>query len=170
MQNSQPSSLVRAMQYARVMTSKALMLGGAVWIAEAILPEAIKPSSMLGGFVGSVEVADIKTKQEAVVEFARQQAEAASIPPAQAQMETDVFRTQQQVLAESMGVQTGAAQIADFACIVGSLIPGNDPDFGDFGKAMKGACGAGDALRKNIVDDLATGGRDGSAIIDRGRP
>jgi hypothetical protein len=119
-------------------------LAGAVSLtalaAEAVLPAAVKPSVLIGCFHGRIEAADADTKARAVTALTRLNAEAAAQPPAVAQMETEAFRVQQQALADSLGVQSG---VANLACVIGTIIPrGGDGDA--IGQGLRGACGVGD--------------------------
>ena len=118
----------------------------------------------------SLDAADAQKKQDALAELARKQAQAQAEPPAVAAMETEAFRVQQQALANSLGVQGGVANMADLACIIGGLIPRDDPDANQFGQALRGACGVGDQVRRNMVDTLKKGGQEGSTLIQRPAP
>jgi hypothetical protein len=140
-------------------------------IAQIILPPHLKPAYLIGDFGGSTERAEIEAKQAAAVEFAMLQAAAAANAQANAQMETEVSRKEQEIIAESLAAQSTGAVIADFSCFLGSLIPRDT--YGDLqtaGQVMRGGCGFGDKLRNNIVQAQAEAARQGSAILQRPTP
>jgi hypothetical protein len=84
---------------------------------------SFKPFVLIGGFHGRIESADASATVDAVAKLTRQNAELAARPPAIAQMETEAFRVQQQAIADSLGVQSGVADMADLACVIGTIIP-----------------------------------------------
>jgi hypothetical protein len=148
-------------------------LAGAVSLVglmgEAVLPAAVKPSVLIGSFHGRIEAADANAKVGAVANLTRQNAEAAAEPPAVAQMETEAFRVQQQAIADSLGVQSGVANMADLACVIGTIIPrGGDGDA--IGQGLRGACGVGDQVCSSMVETLKRGGQSGSTLIQRPLP
>jgi hypothetical protein len=148
-------------------------LAGAVSLialaAEAVLPASVKPSILIGGFHGRIESADADAKARAITELARRNAEAVALPPAMAHMETEAFRVQQQAIADSLGVQSGVANMADLACVIGTIIPrGGDGDA--IGQGLRGACGVGDQVRSSMVETLKRGGQSGSTLIQRPLP
>jgi hypothetical protein len=169
-QTQQPSGLARAIGMVRNFSLQAGALSLAVVAAELVIPSPMKPSEIIGRFHGSLDAADAQKKQDALAELTRKQAQAQAEPPAVAAMETEAFRVQQQALADSLGVQGGVANMADLACIVGGLIPRDDPDADQFGRALRGACGVGDQVRRNMVDTLKKGGQEGSTLMQRPAP
>ena len=114
-----------------------------IFIAEKILPAPFTPSHMIGNFVASVEVAEIKTKQDYASGYAAAMAEAQAQAQARAQIEIEVNRQQQQRLSDSMGTQVVASNVADFGCYAGMLTRA----FGHNQQrrnTLSGACGAGE--------------------------
>jgi hypothetical protein len=167
-QPAQPNALARALGAARMLYGAAPAFIVAAVIAQIILPPHLKPAYLIGDFGGSTERAEIEAKQAAAVEFAMLQAAAAANAQANAQMETEVSRKEQEIIAESLAAQSTGAVIADFSCFLGSLIPRDT--YGDLqtaGQVMRGGCGFGDKLRNNIVQTQAEAARQGSAILQR---
>ena len=93
-----------------------------IFIAEKILPASFTPSHMIGNFVASVEVAEIKSKQDYAAGYAAAMAEAQAQAQARAQIEIEVNRQQQQRLSNSMGMQVAASNVADFGCYAAMLM------------------------------------------------
>jgi hypothetical protein len=140
-------------------------------IAQLILPAHLKPAHLIGDFGGNTEKAEIEAKQAAAVEYARQQAAAAATAQAIAQMETEVFRKQQEVIAESLNAQSTEANGADWLCLIGGFIPRDaSSDWQTVGQVMRSACGVSPAIRSNIVRSQAEAARRGSAILQRPTP
>jgi hypothetical protein len=138
-------------------------------VAEAALPASARPSVLIGAFHGRIEASDADAKVDAIANLTRKNAESAAQPPAVAQMETEAFRVQQQAIAESLGVQSGVANMADLACVIGTLIPrGGDSDA--LVQGLRGACGVGDQVRGSMVETLKRGGQSGSTLIQRPMP
>jgi hypothetical protein len=169
-QPQQPSGLARTISMVRNFSLQAGALSLAVIALELVASSPYKPSEIIGRFHGSIDAADAQKKQDALAELTRKQAQAQAEPPAVAAMETEAFRVQQQALADSLSTQSGVANIADFACIIGGLIPRDDPDTDQYGRALRGACGVGDQVRRNMVDTLKRGGQEGSTLMQRPAP
>ena len=91
-----------------------------IFLAEKIFPAPFTPSHMIGNFVASVEVAEIKSKQDYASGYAAAMAEAQAQAQARAQIEIEVNRQQQQRLSNSMGMQVAASNLADFGCYAGN--------------------------------------------------
>ena len=140
-----------------------------VLVAEAVLPMAYKPSTIIGTFHGRVEAADAAAKIGPVTALTRQNAEAAAQPPAFAGMETEAFRQQQQVLADSLQTQSAIANTADAACVGSKFVSPNDRDWGWLGSLLSMGCGMGDQVRGNMMSTLRRGGQDNSVLIQRPR-
>jgi hypothetical protein len=170
-QAQQPSGLARAIGMVRNLSLQAGALSLIVIAAELVVSSPMKPSEIIGRFHGSIDAADAGKKQDAVAELARKQAQAQAEPPAVAQMETEAFRVQQQALADSLGMQSGIANLADLACMIGAFVP-NDrrSDQNGIGDALRSACGVGDQVRQNMVGILKRGGQEGSTLIQRPLP
>ena len=92
-----------------------------IFLAEKILPAPLTPSHMIGNFVASVEVSEIKSKQDYASGYAAAMAEAQAQAQARAQIEIEVNRQQQQRLSDSMGTQVVASNLVDFGCYAGML-------------------------------------------------
>jgi hypothetical protein len=161
--------LTRVIGLVRGFTGLAGALSLGVLAAEATLPPPYKPSTLIGGFHGRIEAADATAKSEATSALTRKNAEAAAQPPAFATMESDAFRQQQQVLADSLQTQSTIANTADAACIAGQLVPHDNRDYGWLGDLLRSACGVGDQVRQNMVDILRQGGQNNSVLIERPR-
>jgi hypothetical protein len=167
----QPSGLARAIGMVRNFSMQAGALSLVVVMAELIVPSPMKPSEIIGRFHGSIDAADALKKQDALAELTRKQAEAQATPPAIAQMETEAFRVQQQALADSMGMQSGIANLADLACMIGAFVPNDrQTDPNGIGDGLRSACGVSDKVRQNMVDTLKRGGQSGSTLMQRPAP
>lgn len=162
-------ALSRVVGLVRGLTGLAGVMSLSVLMAEAVLPASYKPSVIIGRFHGNVEAADAAAKIGPVTALTRKNAEAASQPPAFAGMETEAFRQQQQVLADSLQTQSTIANTADAACIAGKIIPPGDRDWGWLGAMLNQTCGVGDAVRRGMMDTLKQGGQDNSVLIQRPR-
>jgi hypothetical protein len=136
-----------------------------IFIAEKILPASFTPSHMIGNFVASVEIAEIKSKQEYTTGYAAGMAEAQAQAQARAQIEIEVNRQQQQRLSDSMGTQVLASNVADFGCYAGMLARA----FGqtDNANTLSGACGAGEAIRQTMAQEQANIGRNNGSVETR---
>lgn len=132
---------------------KALMGGGFVLMliigaAEFLFAPQFKPSVLFGSFWGNVETNEIRAKQTATVDLARQQAEAAAKAQADAAKRAEI-------IGNTEGVKGFAAQVTDLACLAGQLFgTSHDPDTRSTGQSLKQACGAGDQIRNGMVKDL----------------
>jgi hypothetical protein len=136
-----------------------------IFIAEKILPAPFTPSHMIGSFVASVEVSEIKSKQDYASGYAAAMAEAQAQAQARAQIEIEVNRQQQQRLSDSMGTQVFASNVADLGCYAGMLARA----FGqtDNANTLSGACGAGEAIRQTIAQEQANIGRNSGSVETR---
>jgi hypothetical protein len=131
-----------------------------IFIAEKILPASFTPSHMIGNFVASVEVSEIKSKQDYAAGYAAAMAEAQA--QARAQIEIEVNRQQQQRLSDSMGMQVAASNVADFGCYAAMLMRtfGYTTD----ANALSGACGAGATIRQTMAQEQATVAREAGSV------
>lgn len=141
---------------------KALMGGGFVLMlivgaAEFLFAPEFKPSRLFGAFWGNVETNEIRAKQAATVDLARQQAEAAAKAQADAAKRAEI-------IGNTEGVKGFAAQVTDMACLFGQFLSSNgtSTDARNSGQSLKQACGAGDRIRNGMVQDL-TGQGPGAA-------
>lgn len=162
-------TLSRVIGLVRGFTGLAGVMSLAVLTAEATVPSSYKPSTLIGGFHGRIEAADAAAKVGPVTALTRQNAEAAAQPPAFAGMETEAFRQQQQVLADSLASQNAIANGADVACVAGKFISPNDRDWGWLGAMLSQTCGVGDQVREGMMNTLKRGGQDNSVLIQRPR-
>lgn len=165
----QSQFLTRVVGVIRGFTGLAGVISLSVLAAEAALPASFKPSTLIGGFHGRIEAADATAKAGPVSALTRQNAEAASQPPAFAGMETAAFQAQQQVLAGSLQMQSTIANTADASCAGSKLIPQHDRDWGWLGGLLSLGCGVGDQVRQDMMRTLRRGGQDNSVLIQRPR-
>lgn len=161
--------LTRTLTLMRGFTGIAGAVSIGVLVAEATLPMPYKPSVLIGSFHGRLEAADAAAKIGPVTALTRKNAEAASQPPAIATMETEGFRQQQQILADSLATQSIIANTGDAACAAARLISPNDRDWGWLGALLSQGCGVGDQVRGNMMSTLRRGGQDNSVLIQRPR-
>ena len=173
-QSATPSAIaspisLRVLGIGRGLTRFAGLISLGFMIGEATLPLDYKPSTLIGRFHGRVEGADATAKVDAVPNLTRKNAEAASEPPAYAGMETEAFRQQQQVLADSLQTQGTIANTADAACFAGKVIPRDNLDWGWLGALLSQTCGVGDQVRQDMMTTLKRGGQDNSVLIQRPR-
>lgn len=161
------ATVARVIGLVRGLTGVAGVVSFAVLGAEGVLPDAYKPSTLIGSFHGRVEAADAKAKLGPVTALTRKTAERAAQPPAFAAMETEAFRQQQQVLADSLQTDNAIANTADAACMVGKVIPTGDRDWGWLGTALLQACDISPTVRKGMMNTLRHGGQDNSVLIQR---
>lgn len=166
----QRGGVARALAFARGLSGTTVILTALVLIAQGAMPPGSKPSDIIGAFHGRTEAAEIAAKQAATVEYEKKLAEARANPPAAAQIETQTAQTQQQVMAGSLATQQEAANLADGACIAGNVLSLFGPDAKDVANALQQGCGAGDAIRRNMNQQLAGAARNGSAVIQRTSP
>jgi len=164
--------IARSLGYLRALVPQAIVLAACVIVAEAALPPAAKPSTLLGSFHGSLDTAEINAKQGAVVQFEEDMTSARTAPPANWQMEAQVAAQQQQAVAEALQAQAGMANLADLACVTGGILGALNlgGEWNQAGEKMTGACGVGDQFRKSMADTLATTARDNSALVKRSAP
>jgi len=167
-QQNKSSSIARFMAYARGFAINSIVLGLFVFAAEIVFAPEYKPSHLMGGYVGSVEKAEIGAKQAASVEFTRRQAEAQAQAQANAAIETETARQQQDAVRDSLNVESSIANFTDLGCILGSLIP-NDAsgDWQTVGPALRSACGVSTGIRDHMVEEQARAARHGTAIEPR---
>jgi hypothetical protein len=169
----QPPALSRAIALAKKLTFGGLLLGGVLYFGDATLPESLKPSTLLGGFHGRVETAEIKSKQETAIQFEREKADAQARAQAEWQMEVEAFRQQQAVTAQSLETMAAAAQIADAACIGSGLVPllmGNTSDAGDLQALGRAACAEAARIRREMTRIQVEAAQQGSALMQRRPP
>ena len=136
-----------------------------IFIAEKILPASFTPSHMIGSFLASVEVSEIKSKHDYAAGYAAAMAEAQANAQARAQIEIEVNRQQQHRLSDSMGMQVAASNFADFGCYAAMLMRtfGYTTD----ANALSGACGAGQQIRQTMAQEQANIGRNTGSVETR---
>lgn len=160
--------VIRTFAYIRAAATKGLAVGALVLIAgELTMPPTLKPSYLIGTFHGSIEAAEIKAKQPATVALNNELATTQANAQARAQIEVNNAQVQQQMTASALELQATLANVADAVCIGGgiwALLNGQDDRYSS---AAKQTCGAGDALRDSINDDLRRANRDYSGIVNR---
>lgn len=162
--------IARTLGLLRTLVPQVIVLAAGVVVLEAALPPAVKPSTLLGSFHGSLDTAEINAKQDAAVKFEEGMTGARTAPPANWQMEAQVAAQQQQAVAEALQAQAGMANLADLACL-GSLLFGPDAfDSPEISSGLKQGCGMGDRIRTNMADTLAKTARDNSALVKRSAP
>jgi hypothetical protein len=154
-----------------MLTGGTLMAFGLMFVAEKVLAPEYKPTTMIGRFAGDTEKSEIVAKQPAVVEFTARTTAAQVNAAAAAQMEAEISRVQQQAMAEALAAQTFAANASDLGCMLSGLIPNTATrDWRQIGDALHSGCGVSDRIRKNMMEQLAKAGRNGSALIQRPAP
>ena len=162
------SPLARFIGLARGFALNTVALSVAVFVAEKVLAPEFKPSVLIGGTLGKIETEETRAKQEAVVEFNRRNAEAQAAAQARAAIETEISRKQQEITAESLTGQSAMANLADWGCILGQLVPRDASDgWQSFGAVARSGCGASARIRQNMVQEQARAGRQGGSIQDR---
>lgn len=165
--------LARVIGLARPLMGAVGVASTAIIAANFILPAGYGPSTWIGKFHGGIESADADAKADAVTSLTRKSATAAAEPPAMAQMETNAFAVQQQTMQQSLGVQNFMANMADFACVAGSMmsaVPNTSPDTRQAAQVLQQGCMAGDAIRANEMRVLKQAGQGGSTVIRRSIP
>jgi hypothetical protein len=170
---AQPPALSRAIALAKKLTFGGLVLGGILYFGDATLPDHLKPSTLLGGFHGRVETAEINAKQEKAIQFEREKADAQARAQAEWQMEVEAFRQQQAVTAQSLETMATAAQIADAACIGSPLVTmfmGNTRDARDLQATLQGACAEAARIRREMTRIQVEAAQQGSALMQRRPP
>jgi hypothetical protein len=170
---AQPSALSRAIALAKKLTFGGLVLGGILYFGDATLPESLKPSTLLGGFHGRVETADINAKQEKVIQFERQKADVMAAAQAKWQMEVEAFRQQQAAIAETLQTMATAAQIADAACLgapLATLFMGDTQQAREIKRTMQAACAEAARIRAEMTRIQAEAAQQGSALMQRRPP
>jgi hypothetical protein len=171
--------VARAARLVSTLVSQTVVLTVIVVLAELFVPDAYKPSTMLGKFSGHHEAVELETKQAATVDFQKaiqlvtaelQRTTTAyetlfqrsnAITQQAYQMEAIVLQMQQQIVAQGMGVQTFGSEIADLACLVSPFLQGTEY------AELNQACGVGRAIRQGQAEELALTARDNSAIVPR---
>jgi hypothetical protein len=114
--------VARAIAFVRGLSGKALVMGIVVVGLQAVMPEGRRPSDLIGGFHGDLDSAQMKATQKAKVEYDRAVTDATTAPPVNWQMEAEVSRQQQEVMARSLETMATAAQLADAACLGAPLV------------------------------------------------
>lgn len=169
----QPSALSRALALGKKLTFGGLALGGILYFGDATLPDYLKPSTLLGGFHGRVETADINAKQEKAIQFERQKADAQAAAQAKWQMEVEAFRQQQAAMAETLQTMATAAQIADAACLgapLATLFMGDTQQAREIKRTMQAACAEAARIRAEMTRIQAEAAQQGSALMQRRPP
>jgi hypothetical protein len=164
-QPPQGGGVVRFLAITRNFALGTVGLSLLIFAAEKVLPASFTPSSLIGGFLANVEVAEITKKQAYTTGYAAGMAEAQAQAQARAQIEVEVNRQQQQRLSDSMGMQVAASNAADFGCYAAMFLHA----FGDSddAKTLSGACGAGTAIRQAMAKEQATVGRNNGSVETR---
>lgn len=167
----QPTGVARTYAWVKTLTLSSIGLAVIVFVLQAIAPAGGKPSDLIGGFHGATRSAELDAERRAHALTTQTLANAQAGPPANWQMEQQLFATQQQTLAKSLEGQANLADLADTSCIAGGVVGmlfGRDGE--QFASALQSACGAGDAIRRRMADTLANTARDGSGVMQRTRP
>ena len=170
---AQPTALSRALALGKKLTFGGLALGGVLYFGDATLPDHLKPSTLLGGFHGRVETADIKAKRDTSIQYEGEKADAQAAAQAKWQMEMEIFRQQQAKIAESLDTMATAAQIADAACLGSPLVTlfmGNTRDARDLQNTLQGACAEAARIRAEMVRIQTAAAQQGSALMQRRPP
>lgn len=173
------SGVAKAARLVSTLVTQTVFLTILVALAELFVPDAYKPSAMLGKFSGRHEAVELETKQTATVDFQRaiqlvaaelQRTTSAydtlfqrsnAITQQAYQMETIVLQTQQQMAAQGMDMQTTGANLADLACLASPFFQGTE------WAGLKEACGAGASIRQSQASELARIARENSAVVPR---
>jgi hypothetical protein len=169
----QPPALSRAIALAKKLTFGGLLLGGVLYFGDATLPDYLKPSTLLGGFHGRVETAEINAKHETAIQFEREKADALAAAQIKWQMEMEVFRQQQAKIAESLDMMATAAQIADAACLGSPLVTmlmGDTREAREIQRTMQAACAEAARIRAEMTRIQAEAAQQGSALMQRRPP
>jgi hypothetical protein len=170
---AQPSALSRAIALGKKLTFGGLVLGGVLYFGDAVLPEHLKPSTLLGGFHGRVETAEIMAKRDTTIQFEGEKANAQAAAQAKWQMEMEVFRQQQAKIAESLETMATAAQIAASACLgapLATMLMGDTEEARGIQSAMHAACAEAARIRATMVSIQAEAAQAGSALMQRRPP
>jgi len=138
-----------------------------IFIGEKTLPAAFTPSNLIGSFVASVEVSEIKKKQDYAAGYAAAMAEAQAQAQARAQIEVEVNRQQQQRLSDSLETEVTMSNLADAACVGGKFLGLLGSDYRQVSDAMSSACGAGASIRRSIATEQADIGRSAGSVETR---
>lgn len=133
-----------------VQTAAAWMKRGAfglvvLAILELALPAALKPSSMLGAFMGNLNSNDLRHRQAATAEFERALAIERARIEAGLRAEAEMLRQQQEAVQRSQGGLQLGAMIGDVACLWGSV----DPTSG-----LQRVCGLSDSIRRDMIQQM----------------
>lgn len=159
--------IARFLAIARNFAMGTVGLAIVIFIAEKTLPAPLAPSNLIGSFVASVEVSEIKKKQDYAAGYAAAMAEAQAQAQARAQIEVEVNRQQQQRLSDSLETQVTLSNLADMACIGGQFLGLFGSDYRQAADAMTSTCGAGATIRKSIASEQANIGRSAGSVETR---
>lgn len=163
---SQPgqSTLARVAGMARGFAFNTVLMGTALVLANKVLPHDWKPTVLIGQFIADLENNDINTKADTVVQFTRR----TTIPQADAQIEVEVNKNQQEILRESLRAKSDMAVAADWGCAIGSIVPAQAwGDWSPLAALLRSGCDAGDRLRGDVLEAQRRAARSGTAIEPR---
>ena len=164
-----PSGLQRVITYGRLLTSTSVIGLAVVGVLQMTMPEGKTPADLFGIWHGGIEAAEARTKQEAVVELARQQARAVAREQAKVQWEGTILQKQMESLHESMTSLSDQANWSEWICTLGNAVPAvtTNRDVRKYGEIATGACGFADALREKQQALYAEMSRRYEALVNR---
>lgn len=158
------STLVRVGSELLTQTAGILIIAVTLQI---VLPDGAKPSQWLGNAAGDFEAAATAAQTQARVDLERQLAEAQAKAQAEevrateaakavyqvtvkaaetiAMMQADINKSVQQDITNAQQMKTMGANLSDIGCVASFILP-DLPE-------LSGACGMGDRIRKDIVQD-----------------
>ena len=142
-QQQPPAAMARLFSLVRAMSGTAGAIALVIIAAQQVLPDAVKPSTLVGGLYGKMVAAESDAAQDMLARQQRKATEAQALPPVIAQR-----------IDRSLETQTTIANTADVACVLGAFMPRDNSDWGKFGQGLSQACGIGDQVRKNMADTL----------------
>jgi hypothetical protein len=164
--------MARAIAFVRGLSGKAVVLALGVFILQGVMPAGSKPSDLIGSLHGLTESAELRAKQETAADYERRLAEAKAGGAINWQMEAELFRQQQEAIAQSLATREAAAQIADAACLgapLVTLIMGDTREAREIKATMQAGCAEAARIRAEMTRIQAEAARTGSALMQRTR-
>jgi hypothetical protein len=164
--------MARAIAFVRGLSGKAVVLACGVFFLQSVMPEGWRPSDLIGATHGLTEKAEMTVKGDAAADYERKLAEARTGGAVNWQMEAELFRQQQEAIAQSLATREAAAQIADAACLgapLATLFMGDTREARDIQRTMQAGCAEAARIRAEMTRIQAEAARTGSALMQRTR-
>jgi hypothetical protein len=168
----QPTTWARAARLIGAAMPATIALTVAVVVVNALLPQPVKLTTLMGKFMAELHITETVTQQDTVVENSRRMADAQAAANARWQMEVIAFQQQQQALMDAMQAKIAMVNAADLTCTLGPLgvalfFGQGSGDARNAAQIVQAACVYAARTRQEIAAEQGEIARLNSAIMQR---